>query len=408
MQDKNIRNKPTVIVISSLFPSRQLPNAGIFIKERMFRVARHLPLVVVSPRPWFPFQGLVRKFVPYYRPDAPSMETMDGITVYRPKFFSLPVIFRSLDGYWMAKSVRSVLKKILDNSNDIILDAHFAYPDGACAYHLSKYFNLPYLITIRGTEVPLSKTILRKKAMLRALGQANGIIAVANSLKNHIVSLGIEKDKITTIGNGVDIEKFKLHDKSQSRLILGLNMEQKVLITVAGLVPRKGIHYVIETLPALISEFGNLKYIVVGGASAEGDWGDKLKTRVKDLELQDHVIFLGQQPHDQLAQLISCADVFVLATSNEGWANVFLESFACGVPVVTTDVGGNNEVVCSDRLGVIIPFYELENLAAVLSTCLNKDWDRDYILSYAKDNTWENRVGQILGLISEKFGTHKN
>ena len=74
MDDKVRIEKPLVIVISSLFPNSLQPNAGIFIKERMFRVAKHFPLVVISPRPWFPFQNLIRIFVPSYRPNLSKIE----------------------------------------------------------------------------------------------------------------------------------------------------------------------------------------------------------------------------------------------------------------------------------------------------------------------------------------------
>ena len=69
-----------LVVFSSLFPSTVRPGAGLFIRERMFRVARHRSLVVVSPQAWFPGQGLIRRFRPGYRPAAPAMEIQQGIT----------------------------------------------------------------------------------------------------------------------------------------------------------------------------------------------------------------------------------------------------------------------------------------------------------------------------------------
>ncbi len=82
--------EPRLLVFSSLFPSPERPNAGVFIRERMFRVARHLPLVVVSPQPWFPGQGLIRLLRPDYRPAAPRHEQQQGIDVYRPRFLVDP------------------------------------------------------------------------------------------------------------------------------------------------------------------------------------------------------------------------------------------------------------------------------------------------------------------------------
>ena len=79
---------PRLLVFSSLFPSAVQPNAGLFIRERMFRVGKHLPIVVVAPQPWFPGQQLIRWFRPHFRPMALKRETMDGIVVHRPRFFA--------------------------------------------------------------------------------------------------------------------------------------------------------------------------------------------------------------------------------------------------------------------------------------------------------------------------------
>ncbi len=80
--------------------------------------------------------------------------------------------------------------------------------------------------------------------------------------------------------------------------------------------------------------------------------------------------FLGALPPESLKWPLSAADVFVLSTRNEGWANVFLEAMACGLPVVTTDVGGNAEVVCRPELGAVVPFGDAAALQQALDEAL--------------------------------------
>jgi teichuronic acid biosynthesis glycosyltransferase TuaC len=169
-----------------------------------------------------------------------------------------------------------------------------------------------------------------------------------------------------------------------------------VLISVGGLVERKGFHRVIECLPSLRERFPGLQYLVVGGASAEGDWGARLRELVTYLKLDDVVRFLGSIAPAELKVPLSAADVFVLATRNEGWANVFLEAMACGLPVVTTDVGGNAEVVSDPELGTIVPFGDGEALRNALERALQTNWDRQRILAYAQANSWEQRVGVLV------------
>lgn len=387
---------PKLVVLCSLYPSQVRPNAGVFVRERMSRVATHYPLVVVSPVPWFPFQDLIRLFKPGYRPQPARYEDQNGITVYFPRFISIPGLFRSLDGLSMAICSLPVFLKLQKQFKFNLIDGHFAYPDGYAATILGRWFKVPVTITLRGTEVPLAKIPARCKLMLKAIQSAAQVFSVSNSLKNHVVSLGANPEKIKVVGNGVDAAKFFQVDKADARKALNLDDSAKVLISVGGLVTRKGFHRVIEVLPALIKEHPSLVYLIVGGSSPEGDIRDALEQQVSSLGLMNHVRFLGPIESEALKTPLSAADVFVLATANEGWANVFLEAMACGLPVVTTDVGGNREVVCDESLGTIVSFGDKDQLANAIHSALKKVWDRKRIMDYASSNSWDSRVAVLM------------
>lgn len=389
-------NKPRLIVLSSLFPSKVRPGAGVFIRERMFRVAQELPIIVVSPVPWFPFQSVIRFWKPYFRPQPEKYEEQEGIKVYYPRFISIPGMFKSLDGFFMALGSWFLLREIKKQFDFNLIDAHFAYPDGYAATLLGKWFKVPVTITLRGTEVPLSKLSGRKNRMMKALKNASKIFSVANSLKDHVVQLGADREKIEVVGNGVDTHKFYPVDKDLARQQLNVSKSAKVIISVGGLVDRKGFHRVLDVMPELIKKIPNLMFLIVGGDSPEGGIRSRLEAQVQQLNLQEHVRFLGTLPSAELKIPLSAADVFVLATANEGWANVFLEAMACGLPVVTTDVGGNNEVVNDSKLGVIVPFGDSRTLELALSEAMERQWDKDEILTYAKQNNWEKRVSVLV------------
>ncbi|BCX82146.1 teichuronic acid biosynthesis glycosyltransferase TuaC [Methylomarinovum caldicuralii] len=384
---------PRILVLSSLFPSSARPQAGLFISERMFRVARQLPLTVVSPQPWFPLQGLVRRLRPHFRPLPPTqLERQDGIEVHYPRFFSVPGFFKGYDGHWMARGCQALLDRLKESQGFDLIDAHFAYPDGYAAVRLGRRYGVPVTITLRGTEVPLSRDPVRRERILAALAGADQVFSVSESLKRHVVSLGAEAGKITVVGNGVDTEVFHPVPQHEARQKLGIAADAKVLVTVGALVPRKGQQRVLEVLPALIQRFPKLLYLIVGGPSPEGDQTAALQRQVEQLGLAEHVRFLGPLPPERLKWPLSAADVFVLATANEGWANVFLEAMACGLPVVTTDVGGNREVVCREELGIVVPFGDIAALGEAIGTALDKPWDRKRILAYARENEWDGRV----------------
>ena len=384
--------QPKLLVFSSLFPSKKRPNAGLFIRERMFRVGKQLPVIVVSPVPWFPFQWIIRYWKPYFRLQPEKYEEQSGVKVYYPRFVSVPGILKNYDGFFMALGSWFLLRKLKKQQAFNLIDAHFAYPDGYAATLLGKWFEVPVTITLRGTEVPLSKLPTRRNCMMNALKNATKVFSVSNSLKDLVIGLGANKEKIEVVGNGIDIEKFYPMDKVFVRKSLDIPESAQVMISVGGLVDRKGFHRVIEVMPRLVTTFPELIFLIVGGDSPEGGIRDKLEEQVQHLNLQNHVRFLGALVSEELKTPLSAADVFVLATENEGWANVFLEAMACGLPVITTDVGGNQEVVNSNDLGVIVPFGDSEALEKGLLKAFETDWDNETILNYAKDNTWDKRV----------------
>ena len=387
---------PSIVVFSTLFPSPQLPQAGIFIRERMFRVAKELPLTVVSPSPWFPFQGLIRLWKPHFRPSSPLHEIQSGIEVFRPRFLSFPGILKSLDGLLLAICSYPRLRYLKKQGRLGIIDAHFAYPDGYAAVRLGRWLDVPVTVTLRGTESRHLRDPALAPLVSYTLTHANRVFSVAGSLLDLAKQFGLSPEKATVIGNGVDSDRFYPVDQQEARAKLKLPSNGKVIVSVGGLVERKGFHRVIEQMPVLLRKYPDLHYLIIGSSGPEGDFSGRLHAQVENLGLQSCVHFLGSLAPDELNTPLSAADVFVLATRNEGWANVFLEAMACGLPVVTTNVGGNSEVVSAEYLGKIVPFGDGPALATAIDSALERQWDRQAIRSYAQTNSWASRISVLL------------
>jgi glycosyltransferase involved in cell wall biosynthesis len=387
-----LAEEPHLVVLSSLFPSGRQPTAGLFVRERMFRVGRRLPMAVVSPKAWFPLQSVLRRWRPGFRPGAPELELQQGTEVWFPRFLSLPGLLKRFDGFFMAIGAFARMRQLKRSGRLDILDAHFAYPDGFAASLLGRWLNVPVTVTLRGTEARHARDPVLRPLLQRSLTRVDHVFAVSESLRQVALELGVPENHATVVGNGVDIDRFRIVSRDQARLELGLPASAPVLITVGGLVERKGFHRVIACLPTLRQRFPDLQYLIVGGPSPEGDWTDRLQEQCRSMELTDCVHFLGPLPPDRLSGVLSAADVFVLSTRNEGWANVFLEAMACGLPVIATDVGGNREVVSSPDLGEIVPFDKAESLCAAIAKALHHPWDRARIRRHAEENTWDRRV----------------
>lgn len=386
---------PHVAVLSSLFPNELQPGAGLFVRERAFRLGARLPLSVVSPQPWFPLQGLLRRLRPGWRPGAPRRETQRGFEVVFPRFLSAPAVLRRLDGLAMALGAWPRLRQLRRAGRLDVIDAHFGYPDGYAAGLLGRWLGVPVTITLRGTESRHANDPALRPLLAAGLRRADRVFSVSESLRQVALKLGVDPSRTRVVGNGVDITRFQPLPQAECRAALGLPADAPVLVTVGGLCERKGFHRVMAVLPELLRDFPNLKYLAVGGPSPEGDWTEQLKRMAIELQLQHCVVFTGPLPPDELSRVLSAADVFVLSTRNEGWANVFLEAMACGLPVVTTQVGGNAEVVNQPELGKVLPFGDAPALAEALKRALRQRWDRAAIRRHAEANVWDRRIDDL-------------
>jgi teichuronic acid biosynthesis glycosyltransferase TuaC len=398
---------PRLLVFSSLFPSAAQPQAGLFIRERMFRVGKHVPIVVVAPQPWFPAQTLIRWFRPHFRPMASTYEVMDDIAIHRPRFFCIPGIFKWTDGLFMALSTFLAMRRIAREHRANIIDAHFGYPDGYAAVLLGRWLRLPVVLTLRGKEEGQSRSGVAA-ALKRAIVGADQLITVSAALQTLALEHGADPARVQVIGNGVDLARFTAVSRLAARREFGLPAGAKVLVSVGTLSENKGFHRVLECMPGLLATHPALHLMIVGGAGPAGDMGAELKRMVRTLDLGNRVHFLGPVSPDRVNVALSAADVFVLATSYEGWANVFLEAMACGLPVVTTNVGGNSQVVNAPSLGRLVPVGDTRRLREAMDEALRTEWDRASIRAYAESNSWDRRMQPLIDayhqLLSRKPG----
>ncbi|ADC73008.1 glycosyl transferase group 1 [Thioalkalivibrio sp. K90mix] len=388
--------RPRLMVFTRVYPNAAQPNLGLFVRERMRRVAEHLDLVVVAPAPWFPFQNWLGRLRPHARPPLPAFERQGSIRVYHPRFLCIPGLFKWTDGFFQALGSLRLMRRLQRELGFDVIDAHFIYPDGVAARWLSRWLHHPYTITLRGSLNRFRDRPLHRGQIRRALEDAARVFSVASALRDEALDWGIEPDHLQVVGNGADLDRFKPEDRAQARQRLGLPAEGRFLISVGGLSERKGFHRVIATLPELLQQHRDLHLVIAGGGTPEGNNEAELRQQVQSLGLQDRVWFLGPVAPDALRFVYSAGDLFVLATRFEGWANVFLEASACGLPIVTTDVGGNAEVVASEQVGLIVPYGDHDALRAAIHEALGREWDRAAILAHARANDWRVRIPELV------------
>jgi glycosyltransferase involved in cell wall biosynthesis len=165
--------------------------------------------------------------------------------------------------------------------------------------------------------------------------------------------------------------------------LLGIPGDRPVVLSVGHLTERKGFHVLIDAIGRLRRQRPDLLLVIVG----EGVYRSKLEAQIRSNGLEASVRLVGAQAHDQLSSWYSAADLFCLASSREGWANVILEAMACGLPVIATNVWGTPEVVSSPALGTLVE-RDAVAFETAISDGIARSWDRNAIITHARSHGW--------------------
>ncbi len=359
-----------LLTFTSLFPGPGRPNHGVFVRNRLEHLLATHPVeaAVLAPMP----------HPPWSLRDAES--TARGAAVLHPGFAHV----RGL-GQWTAPlalrraALRALAHPLLAGRSFDLIDAHYLYPDGVAALALGRRLGIPVVVTARGSDVTqMPGHAWPRRQLLRVIRESAALIAVSGGLRERLIELGAPADKVTVLRNGVDLSRFRPADRAAARVVFGLS--GPTLVSVGGLIPRKRHDLTIAAL-ALLPEW---RLLIAG----EGPERGRLEALAASRGLGGRVRFLGPLPHAELAPLYTAADVSVLASEREGWANVLLESMACGTPVVASRIPGNPEVVGAPAAGRIVAGNSPEAFAAAIRDVAAAT-DRAATRAYAEDFSWE-------------------
>lgn len=283
----------------------------------------------------------------------------------------------------MAGAIRRCMKKLLANGEQFdLIDGHYFFPDGVAIAKVAEEFRLPFTCTARGTDINLIPSLDKPRKMIKQVfKQAAHMMTVCQALKDEMQALGAPNDDITVLRNGIDLERFPLADAQQQQSIKNsLNLNTKVILSVGWLIERKGHHMIIDALQRV----QNATLLIAG----DGPDFVKLDKQIKRLGLANKVKLLGALEQKELSRYYQAADMLVLASSREGWANVLLESMASGTPVVATKVWGSPEVVTCDAAGVLVE-RDADSIAGGINLLLEKSISRTLTRKHAEKFGWD-------------------
>ncbi len=387
-----------ILSLCCVFPTRDEPTRGVFVRNRLVALARSAPLRIVAPIGFIRWGASGRWRFGGLHPKQGIEKTTP---VYYARWF-YPPSASWVNGVLLFLQLLPLLVRMWRSQPWDILDAHFGHPEGVAAALSAMVFRCPYTITLRGLELEQARVGVRRCLVGWALRRSNRVFAVSWELRNLALELGVDPQKVVLSANGVDALKFRPMDRSAARLRLGVEPGTRLIFTAGRLDPVKGVLELLDALRRLLVSVPQAKLVHAGGTGrGSAGYAAEVKSMHSRPDLAGKVTLLSEVSQDELAEWMNAADVFCLASRREGCPNVVLEALACGLPVVSTAIGGVPDLIPSTDYGMMVPPGDPAVLAEALARALALGWDREKIAAWGQSRSWEN-VAEELKLELEK------
>ncbi|MDY0093955.1 MAG: glycosyltransferase family 4 protein [Candidatus Vecturithrix sp.] len=239
---------------------------------------------------------------------------------------------------------------------------------------------------------------LHKAARAWLARQVEKIITPSQYLKTLVHGWGVSEHKIQVIYNAVEPCSEQLASQSEIRAQLGVAPQDRLIITIGRLVAWKGIDQLIHLLPELEE---SVKLLIVG----DGPEKNRLTELAQTLNVAHRVKFLGKVRRAQGFAYMHASDIFVLNTAYEGFSHVLLEAMMIGIPVITTSVCGNPELVEHQKNGLLFPQGDVAAMKEQIKSVLHDPDLRETLIHGGQrslpQNAWEKLLRDTLDALRQ-------
>ncbi len=317
--------------------------------------------------------------------------------------YSVPAFFIPIDRQYSHLGEKHYQKifKIMERKNvkPNLIHSHFLWTSGYVGARLKESLQIPLIVSGYGYDLydlPFKSPAWRER-IRGILNDSDCIITVSKSLAECVRRLDVKRP-VEILPTGYDSKRFYPRDREECRRRLGLPRNRRIILSIGSLVKVKGHINLIHAMEELEKRSKDVICIILG----EGNLRNELQKEIKRCGLEKVIWLVGRKPREELPLWINACDIFVLASLNEGNPTVMFESMGCGIPFVSTNVGGVSEIITSDEYGLICRSNDSCDLCNRILEALNKKWNSDVILSHALHYEW-NRQRENLKEIYKRF-----
>lgn len=309
------------------------------------------------------------------------------ITLHRPYWFSMGNKYTKYVGNSFNKAVLRTLKRIKEPI-DVIYGHFWAQAIAAMPYAVEK--KIPLFAVAGEGELDTHKK-MTQEAIAEVRNCVRGCICVASKSKNESIRAGFAtEDMCTVIPNAINPDLFYCRDKNEMRKKHGFNEDDFIVAFVGQWNSRKGVRRLSDALSKLNNP--KIKAIFMG--------------RGAEVPTYKNVLFQGTVNHDILPEYLCCADVFALPTNNEGCSNAVIEAMACGLPILSSDMEFNWDVL-NESNSIMWDPYDIDAIAESINKMYSDKQLRESLrlgaLKTAAGLTLSARADKILSFIKSRL-----
>lgn len=382
------------LVITNLFPSNVDPGFAPFNRQQFSALGRLADVEVLGVVPWrygrFYGKGKTK--------DVVDEEIIEGLRVRHPRYTPIPGLSGLNAGLLFAALLPDLARR--RKSFDVILGS-YAYPDGCAAVLLGEALRCPVVVKCHGSDLNrVTGDHAARLQMRKLLPRASRVIVVSRRLGAAAEELGVDRDRVRLIYNGVDRERFWPMPREEARKKLVLPPDVEVVVYVGLLAEHKGARDLLAAIPRLHERRKNVLTVFVGDGPLLPEVADYVEHRAA---ASGAAMAVGRVRHDEVPVWMAAANVLCLPSWDEGMPNVVREAHAIGRPVVATRVGGLPEAVFSHVLGRLVeprdPGALAEGLALELEASAKKT--PEDIRRVAVVPSWDESAREVLAVLQE-------
>ncbi|MBF0261827.1 MAG: glycosyltransferase, exosortase A system-associated [Magnetococcales bacterium] len=343
-------------------------------------------------------------------PTAPGtlLEEVDGVTFHRtPTPTHLAARIPMLGQMVMVAALKKRLAEIARAERPDLLHAHSPLLNGLAALAVGRRLGIPVIYEIRafwedaaashGTSHPQgARYHLTRRLETHVMRQADAITVICEGLRRDIIARGIPPEKITTIPNAVEVDRFIIPTAIQRLDLPGFDTRNREILGYIGsFYAYEGLELLLEAMPAIRAKRPSVLLLLVGGGPEE----ERLRQRTRELQLDSHVHFTGRLPANAVPNCLATVDLMLFPRLPMRLTHLVtplkpLEAMAAGRLVLASDVGGHQELITHQHTGFLFPAGDATALADAVTTLLADRASWPAVIAQARRFANEQRTWQ--------------